>query len=86
MTGQRTITTKILQNIAKLRPEISIDWVLTGQGEMFLVARGPQNTGEEEPPAYFHNVGGMLETLIRLVEDLGRLVVELQGPSKDLQP
>lgn len=72
MTGQRSITTKILRNITKLRPEVNINWVLTGDGEMFLSNMEPSNQVQEQPPAYLQNGQGMLESLIRRVEELER--------------
>lgn len=33
ISGKRNISRKILQNISKIKPQVNIDWILSGDGE-----------------------------------------------------
>lgn len=78
VSGQRSITTKILQNIAKVRPDINTAWILTGDGEMMIPDNPPGNMVNEDPPQYLQNGNGLLESIIKRLEELERRVDDIE--------
>ena len=79
IAGERTISKKILQFIAKNFPHISIEWLLTGDGEM----EKPPNTqlANESTPIY--GGGGVLENLIVQVREMDERLKALEKTKKE---
>lgn len=63
MSGQNPITKSVIDGLAKSFPELNVDWLLFGRGDMFFEKREPEPgilTGvmEAEPPVYERGHGG----------------------------
>jgi transcriptional regulator with XRE-family HTH domain len=79
--GSRNISRRVLHFITKNYPSVNINWLLTGEGEMFLHRSDPPPVGVMEPVAVYERLGqsGLLESLIRRVEELERWRKDVEG-------
>lgn len=87
--GTRNISRRVLHFIAKNHPDVNVQWLMTGNGEMFLekkedAAHPPVGVNEPDRAAYERKVrvGVLEEALSRLaaLEDrVGEMEERLRG-------
>jgi len=65
ITGARPISKKILQFIAKSHPQVNLEWLLTGNGEMIK----PNRVDEVNEPTPIYGPG-ILESLIQQMKEM----------------
>jgi transcriptional regulator with XRE-family HTH domain len=67
VTGDRPISKKILQFIANEYPAVSINWIMTGNGEPYFETKGTDHVSEKQ---FQYGETGVLERLIQQVQEM----------------
>ena len=92
-SGKRTLTRGVLQNIANKLPNVNLEWLIRGNGEMMLVEsyqiqEGEPRTLEDLEAEYKADPMAGLRDLIARVEELEKWKAEWESrlsmsPTKD---
>lgn len=83
-SGKRTLTRGILQNIANNLPNVNLEWLIRGNGEMMLVEtyqidEGRPRTLEDLNEVYRMDPLAGLRSLIARVEELEKWRAEVEA-------
>lgn len=85
LNAHATVTPGMALRFGKIFPNLNVDWLLTGDGEMELADAQKMNVLQEEPPLYLRNGQGMLEGLIQRLESMEREMKDLKQWKADLE-
>lgn len=77
--GNKTIGSDKIENILRVYPEISAEWLLTGKGNML---KGEVKAVADTPPQTDTGNSDMLNRIIDLSQEIGRLKREIEELKK----
>ena len=86
--GQKALSHKVLTQLTNSYREINANWLLTGEGEMFMEKKEPESrvqTGVLEPDAEYVKGDGRLEWLERRVGELEVAVADLRRWREEME-
>lgn len=78
MSGRRSITVKVLQSIARIRPEVNVSWVLTGEGSMFFRTEREDPDVLNEPMLKYGSSADPFEAIRSMIDRHGDRIKKLE--------